>query len=59
MRIEDIGAFAGVVSKSSSKVEKTEEVRPGFPFPARSVAAIARLTPVWTDELRPLWCRDV
>lgn len=41
----------GVVSKSSSKVEKTEEVRPSFSFPTGSVAAIARLTPVWTDEL--------
>lgn len=52
----DAFVIPGVVSKSSSKVEKTEEVRPSFSFPTGSIAAFARITPVWTDELRSLWC---
>lgn len=52
----ECNTIPGVVSKSSSKVEKTEEVRPCFSFPTGSIAAIARVAPVWADELRSLWC---
>lgn len=59
IKFDGVCAFPGVVSKSSSKVEKTEEVRSSFSFPARSIAAIAWLASFWTDEFRPLRCWNV